>query len=94
MLPASQHVASSPTPPACASLEYRLQPEKKGKQIQRCLLTRPVRRRSHYPSLLAVQNALKKLKNMSDEVQALAAYLDEHLEAIREHAGRERVNRL
>lgn len=57
-------------------------------------LSRPVRRRSHYPTLLAVQNALKKLKNMSDEVQALAEYLHEHLQAVREHAGRERVNRL
>lgn len=57
-------------------------------------LSRPVRRRSHYPTLLAVQNSLKKLKNMSDEVQALAEYLHEHLQAVREHAGRERVNRL
>ncbi|MBM4068723.1 MAG: hypothetical protein FJ271_07235 [Planctomycetes bacterium] len=57
-------------------------------------LTRPVRRRSHYPSLLAVQNALKRLRQMADEIQALSEYLDEHLQAIREHASRERVNRL
>lgn len=57
-------------------------------------LSRPVRRRSHYPTLLAVQNALKKFQQLAEEAQALAEYLHEHLQAIREHAGRERVNRL
>lgn len=57
-------------------------------------LSRPVRRRSHYPTLLAVQNALKKLHHVAEESQAVAEYLDEHLQAIREHASRERVNRM
>ena len=57
-------------------------------------LTRPVRRRSHYPTLLAVQNSLKRLQQVADEAQALSEYLNEHLQAIREHASRERVNRL
>ncbi len=57
-------------------------------------LTRPVRRRSHYPTMLAVQNALKKLNQVDEETQVMADYLQEHLQAIREHATRERVNRL
>jgi len=56
-------------------------------------LSRPVRRRSHYPTLIAVQNALKKLVETHGEAQALADYLNEHLHAIRDHAHRERVNR-
>src|SRR5262245_61134582 len=40
-------------------------------------LSRPVRRRSHYPTLLAVQNALKKLVETHAEAQALADYLTE-----------------
>jgi hypothetical protein len=56
-------------------------------------LSRPVRRRSHYPTMLAIQNALKKLNQVGEECMAMAAYLDEHLQAIREHASRERVNR-
>jgi C4-dicarboxylate-specific signal transduction histidine kinase len=57
-------------------------------------LSRPVRRRSHYPALVALQNALKKLLEVHEEAQALGEYLGEHLEAIREHASRERVNRM
>jgi hypothetical protein len=56
-------------------------------------LSRPVRRRSHYPSLVAVQNALRKVSEASDQLQILSDYLNEHLDAIREHATRERVNR-
>jgi len=57
-------------------------------------LSRPVRRRSHYPTMLAVQNALKKIYTVDEETQAMAEYLQEHLQAIREHATRERVNRM
>jgi hypothetical protein len=56
-------------------------------------LTRPVRRRSQYPTMLAVQNSLRKLQQASDDMQALASYLQEHLDAIREHANRERGQR-
>ena len=57
-------------------------------------LTRPVRRRSHYPTLVAVQNALKKIVASREEALAVAAYLCEQLEEIRQHAKRERVNRM
>jgi hypothetical protein len=57
-------------------------------------LSRPVRRRSQFPTMLAMQNSLRKYLQASDDMQALANYLLEHLEAIRDHANRERVNRL
>jgi len=57
-------------------------------------LSRPVRRRSHYPTLLAVHNALRKLLETHQQVQHLNGALTEHLEAIRDHANRERVNRM
>ncbi|HKI30955.1 MAG TPA: hypothetical protein VKA46_03760 [Gemmataceae bacterium] len=56
-------------------------------------LSRPVRRRSHYPTLLALHNALQKLHEAGDEAQHLGDYLLELLEEIREHAKRERINR-
>ena len=57
-------------------------------------LSRPVRRRSHYPTLMALMNALKKLQHAGDEAQELATYLTEQLQEIREHARKERVNRM
>ena len=57
-------------------------------------LSRPVRRRSQYPTLLSVQNALRQLQQASEEVLSQANYLQEHLEAIRDQANRERVSRL
>jgi hypothetical protein len=57
-------------------------------------LSRPVRRRSHYPTMLAMQNALKKVLGAAEEAQALGNYLHQQLDAIREHAKRERANRL
>lgn len=57
-------------------------------------LSRPIRRRSHYPSMLAMHNALKKLTDANQETVELADYLYEHLTSIRDHANRERVNRL
>jgi C4-dicarboxylate-specific signal transduction histidine kinase len=57
-------------------------------------LSRPVRRRSHYPTILAMQNALRKLLQAAEEARVMSDYLHEHLEAIRDHASRERVNRL
>jgi hypothetical protein len=56
-------------------------------------LSRPVRRRSHYPALVAVQNALNKLNQCSDETLEALTYLVEQLQEIREHARRERVSR-
>ena len=57
-------------------------------------LSRPVRRRSHYPTLLAMQNALRKLSESADQMQNMAEFLNEHLEAIRDHANREKVTRM
>jgi hypothetical protein len=57
-------------------------------------LSRPVRRKSNYPTMVAVQNALKKLLNTTEELQTGGSYLLEQLETIREHAKRERANRL
>ena len=57
-------------------------------------LSRPVRRRSHYPTMVAVQNALRKLTQASDKMNNMADFLNEHLDAIRDHANREKVNRM
>src|SRR5262249_4091123 len=57
-------------------------------------LSRPVRRRSQYPTLMAVANALKKLSKAGSEAQEMAEYLHEPMQDIREHAQRERVNGL
>lgn len=57
-------------------------------------LSRPIRRRSHYPTMLALQNALKKLEEVSGEAQKMGEYLYEQLAEIREHARREQRNRV
>lgn len=57
-------------------------------------LSRPVRRRSHFPTLLAIQNALNNLEQAGEETRAMAEYLFEQLQEIREHARRERASRL
>ncbi|MCI0461927.1 MAG: hypothetical protein L0Z62_33665 [Gemmataceae bacterium] len=57
-------------------------------------LSRPVRRRSHYPTMLALGNVLKKLLQSNQEAEETITYLQEQLQEIREHAQRERVNRL
>jgi hypothetical protein len=56
-------------------------------------LSRPIRRKSHYPTLLALHNALNKLQEAGTEMQSMADYLQEQLAEIREHARRERINR-
>jgi hypothetical protein len=57
-------------------------------------LSRPIRRRSHYPTMLAVHNALRKLLEVNQDVHKQAGDLLEHLDAICDHANRERVNRM
>jgi hypothetical protein len=57
-------------------------------------LSRPVRRKSHYPTMLALHNSMNKLEQSGEEIRALAEYLHGILQEIREHAKRERVNRL
>jgi hypothetical protein len=56
-------------------------------------LSRPVRRRSHYPTLLALQNAIQKLLDMTQETETQIANLGQRLSEIHEHARRERLNR-
>ena len=56
-------------------------------------LSRPVRRRSHYPTLLALVNSLQKLFETQGETEEMADYLMRELDEIREHAKRERLNR-
>ncbi len=57
-------------------------------------LSRPVRRRSHYPTLVAIQHALQELKDAADEVAQLTNDLDQQLGEIDDRAKKERVNRL
>ncbi|HVS38124.1 MAG TPA: hypothetical protein VMS17_21375 [Gemmataceae bacterium] len=56
-------------------------------------LSRPVRRRSHYPTLLALLNSMQKLFEMNEETEEMTDYLLRQLDEIREHAKRERLNR-
>jgi hypothetical protein len=57
-------------------------------------LSRPVRRRSHYPTMMAVLNALKKLQESGAEISSMTDYLEEQMQEIREHAKREQINRM
>jgi hypothetical protein len=57
-------------------------------------LSRPVRRRTHYPTLFAIQNALHKLLATTAEAQKLADMLHEQMEEIKERAKREKLNRV
>jgi hypothetical protein len=56
-------------------------------------LSRPVRRKSHYPTLPALLNSVNKFLAATQETEELIAYLTRQLEEIREHARRERLNR-
>ena len=57
-------------------------------------LSRPVRRRSHYPTMVSLANSANKLQQAGAEMTRMIEYLQEQLQAIREHARRERVNRI
>jgi hypothetical protein len=56
-------------------------------------LSRPIRRKSHYPTLVALQNSLQKYLQSNEETEGMIEYLDRQLAEIREHARRERFNR-
>jgi hypothetical protein len=56
-------------------------------------LSRPLRRKSHYPTLLALQNALQKVVQTTTEMADLIDYLERQLNEIRDHARRERMAR-
>ena len=56
-------------------------------------LSRPVRRRSSYPTLVAMQNSLNQLHEALNEANSMADTLDEILADIRERAKREQMSR-
>jgi hypothetical protein len=56
-------------------------------------LSRPVRRKSQFPTVLAFHNGLRRLMEAGDRLQTSITVLQEHLEAIRDHAQREKLNR-
>jgi hypothetical protein len=56
-------------------------------------LSRPVRRRSHYPAVIAMVNAMTKLEQANGETEALVDFLLEQMESIRDQARRERQTR-
>src|ERR1700677_3681760 len=57
-------------------------------------LSRPVRRRSQFPTMMAMQNSLRKFEDANRSLHTIADFLCEHLKAIRDHANGKRVNRL
>jgi len=57
-------------------------------------LNRPIRRKSHYPTLFAVMNALAKLEQATTELDEMTERLYDNLQIIREHAQREKINRV
>jgi hypothetical protein len=56
-------------------------------------LSRPIRKRSPYPTLIALQNAIEKMLEIHLEVGELLEYLTHELDDIRDHARRERMTR-
>ena len=56
-------------------------------------LSRPLRRRSHYPTVLALLHAIEKFVQTNQETEAVLDFLAQELEEIREHSRRERLNR-
>jgi len=56
-------------------------------------LSRPIRKRSHYPTLHALQNTLHKTVQVHDETRQLIEHLTQELSEILEHARREQISR-
>lgn len=56
-------------------------------------LSRPIRKRSHYPTLHALQNALQKALDTNAETREHIDYLLQELNEILEHARREQLAR-
>jgi hypothetical protein len=56
-------------------------------------LSRPLRRKSHYPTMLALHNAVEKVLTAHQETDQALETLTAELDEIREHARRERLNR-
>lgn len=56
-------------------------------------LSRTVRKKSHYPTLMALHNSLDRVVELTNESEVLIAQLEQQLNEIRDHARRERFNR-
>jgi hypothetical protein len=54
-------------------------------------LSRPIRKKSHYPTMIAMANSLNKVTQSSAETAEFMSYLQEQLQEIRDHAQRERL---
>ena len=51
-------------------------------------LSRPVRRRSSYPTMVAVQNSLRKMQRATEEIRQMVDYLQQRLEEVKNHSRR------
>ena len=56
-------------------------------------LSRPVRRKSHYPTVAALKNALLDFIRMSGETDQLLDHLTQELNDIRDYCHRERLHK-
>ncbi|MGH7171674.1 MAG: hypothetical protein ACRELG_15465 [Gemmataceae bacterium] len=56
-------------------------------------LSRPIRKRSHYPTLHALQNAVQKALDTNAETRQTIDFLMQELNEILEHARREQLGR-
>ncbi len=56
-------------------------------------LSRPVRRRSSYPTLKAMRNALNRVQEAEQEINVVVEYLLEQLKVIQSQSRRDLVNR-
>jgi hypothetical protein len=56
-------------------------------------LSRPVRRKSQFPTMVAFQNGLRRMVEANDKLKVLLGVLREHLDAVRDHAQKEKLNR-
>jgi hypothetical protein len=56
-------------------------------------LSRTSRRKSHFPTWLALRHAIERLQAADKDTEALLDRLSEELQLIREHAQRERLAR-
>jgi hypothetical protein len=56
-------------------------------------LSRPVRKKSHYPTFAALVHAIDKLLQLSQETNTMLELLSQELEEIHAHGERERLNR-
>jgi hypothetical protein len=80
-----------------AKCSHDLQEQLKGMLAPRIAefrdLSRPVRRRSHYPTLKSMRNALNRLVEAEKEVTTMVEYLLEQLNLIQTQARRDAENR-